>query len=223
VVDVIKDPLGKSRLLELGAATVPVLARGDEYIFCQNIEDLAEFVGLHGSGHTPLPPAALIPRWITVLEVAKCAILQIPPEALGGRAIESRDRSVRLLAHHIFRIGEAFLEVVIDRVEYQTQLANVPPLGGTFTTVEEIAGYGGSIARRIENWWSELPDKSCQWPVQTFYGAAPAHQLLERSTWHSAQHCRQMIAVLERFHIAPARVLGAEDLAGLPLPEGLWD
>jgi hypothetical protein len=32
-----------------------------------------------------------------------------------------------------------------------------------------------------------------------------------------------LIAVLDRFHIEPDRRLTAEDLAGLPLPEGLWD
>jgi hypothetical protein len=49
------------------------------------------------------------------------------------------------------------------------------------------------------------------------------HQLFERSTWLSAQHTRQLIAVLERFDIEPNRRLSAEDLAGLPLPEGLWE
>ena len=47
--------------------------------------------------------------------------------------------------------------------------------------------------------------------------------LFERSTWHSAQHARQLIAVLERFGIEPERRLGAAELAGLPLPEGLWE
>jgi hypothetical protein len=49
------------------------------------------------------------------------------------------------------------------------------------------------------------------------------HQLFERSTWHSAQHARQMIAVLERFGIAPDRRLTEADLAGLPLPQGIWE
>jgi len=51
----------------------------------------------------------------------------------------------------------------------------------------------------------------------------PMHQLFERSTWHSAQHTRQLTAVLERFGIEPNGRLSAEDLAGLPLPEGLWE
>jgi hypothetical protein len=49
------------------------------------------------------------------------------------------------------------------------------------------------------------------------------HQLFERSTWHSAQHTRQLIAVLERFGIEPDFRLTSDDLAGLPLPEGLWE
>jgi hypothetical protein len=49
------------------------------------------------------------------------------------------------------------------------------------------------------------------------------HQLFERSTLHSAQHTRQMIAILERFGIEPAGRLSADNLAGLPLPERVWD
>jgi hypothetical protein len=49
------------------------------------------------------------------------------------------------------------------------------------------------------------------------------HQLFERSTWHSAQHVRQLIAVLERFGIEPDGKLTSDDLAGLPLPERIWD
>ena len=217
------DPTGKEQLLRLGVRTVPVLARSDQYIFCQNLEDVAEFVGLQGTGHTPLPPGALFTKWITVLRAAQRYIRQIPNARLNDRAIDNRDRSIRLLSHHIFRIGEAFLETAIDGVEYWVQLANVPPQDGTYTTGDEIASYGNSVIERIENWWTRLDDKSCQQKVKTFYGTPPMHQVFERSTWHSAQHTRQMIAVLERFGIEPDARLTAEDLAGLPLPEGLWE
>ena len=217
------DPTGKERLLQLGVRTVPVLARDGQYIFCQNLEDVAEFVGLQGTGHTPLPPQALFTKWTVVLRAAQRYIRQIPNARLNERAIESRDRSIRLLSHHVFRIGEAFLEVAIDGVEYWVQLANVPPKEGTYTTGDEIASYGDSVIERIENWWIQLEDKSCQQKVKTFYGTPPMHQLFERSTWHSAQHTRQMIAVLERFGIAPDGRLTDEDLAGLPLPDGIWE
>ena len=217
------DPTAQARLGKLGARTVPVLASGDQYIFCQNLEDVAEFVGLQGSGHTPLPCPALMTKWITVLRAAQRYIGQLPSDRLGERAIDNRDRSLRLLSHHVFRIGEAFLETAVDGVEYRTNNANIPPEDGTCSAGEEIAAYGDGIIERLESWWRQLKDKSCRQPVKTFYGTPPMHQLFERSTWHSAQHTRQLMAVLDRFGIEPQGRLTAEDLAGLPLPEGLWE
>jgi hypothetical protein len=220
---VLNDADGKRRFTELGARTVPVLARGEEFIFCQNLEDVAEFVGLQGSDHTPLPPLLLVEKWITVLRAAQRYVRQIPSARLAERAIENRDRSIRLMSHHIFRIAEAFLETAIEDVEYWVNNANVPPREGTCEQGEEIANYGETIIVRLEAWWDALEDKSCAQNVRTFYGKPPMHQLLERSTWHSAQHTRQLIAVLERFSLEPDRRLTVEDLAGLPLPEGLWE
>jgi hypothetical protein len=202
---------------------VPVLARAGQYIFCQNLEDVAEFVGVQGTGYTPLPPAVLLAKWINVLRAAQRYIRQIPDGRLVERVIDNRDRSIRLMSHHIFRIGEAFLETAIDDVEYRVNNANVPPADGTCTTGAEIVQYGDSIISRIQTWWEQLEDKSCRQKIRTFYGTPPLHQLFERSTWHSAQHTRQLIAVLERFGIPPDERLSSEDLAGLPLPEGLWE
>ena len=209
--------------MKFGITTVPVLARAGQYIFCQNLEDVAEFVGVQGTGYTPLPPAVLLAKWINVLRAAQRYIRQIPDGRLVERVIDNRDRSIRLMSHHIFRIGEAFLETAIDDVEYRVNNANVPPADGTCTTGAEIVQYGDSIISRIQTWWEQLEDKSCRQKIRTFYGTPPLHQLFERSTWHSAQHTRQLIAVLERFGIPPDERLSSEDLAGLPLPEGLWE
>ena len=209
--------------MKFGITTVPVLARAGQYIFCQNLEDVAEFVGVQGTGHRPLPPAVLLAKWINVLRAAQRYIRQIPDWRLVERVIDNRDRSIRLMSHHIFRIGAAFLETAIDDVEYRVNNANVPPADGTCTTGAEIVQYGDSIISRIQTWWEQLEDKSCRQKIRTFYGTPPLHQLFERSTWHSAQHTRQLIAVLERFGIPPDERLSSEDLAGLPLPEGLWE
>jgi hypothetical protein len=215
--------MGREQLLSLGAQSVPVLAKGGQFIFCQNMEDVAEFVGLQGSGHSSLPPEVLFDKWIKVLRASQRYVRQVPNPRLTERAIDNRDRSIRLLSHHIFRIGEAFLETAIDGLEYRTNNANVPPAEGSCMAGMEITAYGDGIIERIENWWAGLEDKSCRQKVKTFYGTPPMHQLFERSTWHSAQHARQMIAVLERFGIEPDVRLTADDLAGLPLPERIWE
>jgi hypothetical protein len=223
VVDVLNDSGGRERLLALGVRNVPVVSKGDQFVFGQNLEDVAEFVGLHGTGHTPLPPEQLITKWVNVLRSAQRYIRQIPNDRINERVIPNRDRSIRLLSHHLFRIGEAFLETAVDGVEYAVQLANVPPKDGTFMTGDEIARYGDTVIARLQKWWDGLADKSCRQKVKTFFGMQPIHMLYERSTWHSAQHVRQLAAVLERYGIEPDGRLTAEDLAGLPLPERLWE
>ena len=61
------DPGGREKLLALGVRNVPVVSKGENYVFGQNLEDVAEFVGLQGTGHTPLPPDQLIRKWVLVL------------------------------------------------------------------------------------------------------------------------------------------------------------
>ena len=222
-MDVLNDPGGFERLLKLGVRKVPVVAKGEQFVFGQSLEAVAAFVGLRGTGHTPLPPEVLIERWIALLRAARRYVRQFPIERMGERAVESRDRSLRLLSHHVFRIAEAFLECVRNGVEYGIGLDDLPPQTGTCTTGDEIAEYGAAVIERLKDWGKKVPEDSGHRVVQTFYGPQSVHQLLERSTWHTAQHARQLISVLERCGIDPDGPLGKEDLAGLPLPEGLFE
>jgi hypothetical protein len=223
VIDVANDPGGREKLLALGVRNVPVVSRGKDYVFGQNLEDVAEFVGLQGTGHTPLPPDQLIRKWILVLRAVQRYLRQMPAERMNENVIPNRDRSIRLLSHHVFRIGEAYLESVIGGVEYAIQHANVPPKDGTFLTGAEIADYGEEVIGRLEKWWDGLEDKSLNRKIKTFFGMQPIAMIFERSTWHSAQHARQLIYLLEKFGIEPNGRLTPEDLAGLPLPERLFE
>lgn len=219
----LNDAGGRERLLALGVRNVPVVAKGENYVFGQNLEDVAEFVGLQGTGHKPLPPAELIKKWILVLRALQRYVRQMPTERLSDRVIENRDRSIRLLSHHAFRIAEAYLESVIDGKEYAVQHANVPPKDGTCVTGDEIARYGEGVIERLQKWWDQVEDKSLSIKMKTYYGMQPMHVVFERSTWHSAQHARQLIHVLERFGVEPNGRLTTQDLAGLPLPERLFE
>ena len=219
----LNDAGGRERLLKFGVRNVPVVAKGESFVFGQNLEDVAEFVGLQGTGHTPLPPDQLVAKWLDVLRAAQRLVRQIPDDKMMERVIPNRDRAIRLLTHHVFRIGEAFLETAIDNADYAIQAANVPPAEGTYMKGSEVAEYGETVIERIDAWWKSLEDKSGQQKLPTFYGPQPLHQLLERSTWHSAQHARQLAAVLERYGVQPERPLTSEQLAGLPLPERLWE
>ena len=217
------DPGGREKLLALGVRNVPVVSKGENYVFGQNLEDVAEFVGLQGTGHTPLPPDQLIKKWVLVLRAMQRYARQIPTERINENVIENRQRSIRLLMHHAFRIGEAYLESVVDGKEYAVQHANVPPKDGTFLTGAEIAGYGEEVIGRLEALWKGMEDKTLSKKIKTYYGMQPISMVFERSTWHSAQHSRQIAHVLERMNIKPDGKLTPEDLAGLPLPERLFE
>ena len=217
------DPGGREKLLALGVRNVPVVSKGENYVFGQNLEDVAEFVGLQGTGHKPLPPDQLLRKWVLVLRALQRYARQMPTGRINENVIENRQRSIRLLTHHAFRIAEAYLESVIEGKEYAVQHANVPPKDGTCLTGAEIADYGEGVIKRLQDWWHQLADKSLSVKIKTYYGMQPMAMVFERSTWHSAQHARQLIHVLERFGIEPDGRLTPEDLAGLPLPERLFE
>jgi glutaredoxin len=222
VVDILNDQQGFERLLELGVRHVPVVANGKQFVFGQNLQIVAEFVGVRSSRHTALPPDVLIRKWTNILRAAQRYVRQIPGARMHERAVENRDRSIRLLSHHVFRVAEAFLESVVDGVEYSAGLDDLPPQGGACTTGDEIARYGDGVVERLQDWGNQFPGGSSR-TVQTFYGPQTVHELLERSAWHSAQHARQLIHVLGRYGITPDGPLAESDLAGLPLPTGLFD
>ena len=202
---------------------MPVVSKGENYVFGQNLEDVAEFVGLQGTGHKPLPPDQLIKKWVLVLRALQRYVRQMPTEHINENVIDNRQRSIRLLAHHAFRIAEAYLDTAENGVEYSIGHANVPPKDGTFLTGAEIADYGEEVIARLQKWWDGLPDKSLAWKTKTYYGMQPMSMVFERSTWHSAQHSRQLAHVLERMGIEPDGKLTSQDLAGLPLPERLFE
>jgi hypothetical protein len=225
VIDVMNAPAseGLDRLKALGTRKVPLLAKGGKFVFAENLENVAGFVGLKNTGHNPLPPDELYAKWTLVLRAAGRYIRQMPDACLDERAIPNRDRAIRLVCHHIFRIAEAFVESAAEGKEYWEWHAQQLPLDGTMLTSQEIVDYGERILTRLDEWWCSLNDRTGQQLVKTYMGIQPLHLLLERSAWHSAQHVRQLMSLLEQRGIKPDHPLTKADLTGLPLPERLWE
>lgn len=220
-IDVSARPEAMNELLELGVKSVPVVSRGREYVFAQALEDVSKFIG-RSVEFKRLPPEELMRKWLHVLRAAQRHALQIPPERLNQRATPGRDRSIRTLAYHIYQIPDAFLQAIENGVPNLAQVYDVPP-PAEVKTGKDIAAFGARIEKKLQAWWSALPDKSCRQKVHTYYGDRPMHELLERCTWHSAQHARQIISVLEGFGVKVDGPLTAADYAGLPLPKGMWE
>jgi len=222
VIDVLNDADGRELLFnKYGLRKVPVLAKGDKYAFGQMLEPFAKFAGVPMPGSAALSPAQLYKKYELVFAAGQRYARQFPAERLRERVIPHRERVIRTLCFHVFRIGEAFLETW-DGAEYSVKIAdNEPP--DSMQTGDDIARYGASVWRRYEAWWAALDDRTLSRVLKTYYGDTVAQQVFERVTWHSAQHCRQLVAVLERMGIKPDGPLTSADLAGLPMPERLWE
>jgi hypothetical protein len=222
VIDVLNDAGGRELLLnKYGLRRVPVLAKGDQYAIGQMIEPFAKLAGISLSATKQLSPEQLYTKYGMIFSAAQRYARQFSLEQLNERVIPNRPRVIRSLCFHVFRIGEAFLEAW-DGAEYSQGIADGEPIA-SLQAGDAIAEYGAGVWSRYESWWRGLDDRKLTRVLKTYYGDTSAHRVFERCTWHSAQHCRQLVAVLERMGIQPDRPLTAADLAGLPLPERLWE
>ena len=216
----LEDHAGLDELRRLGARSVPVLSRGDEYVFAQNIGHVVKFLGLNEATGPALSPAELIARLDRFLSAGIRLIPQMPDDKLDTE-VPNRPRSYRVLGHHIFRIAETFLEVTAGASLTYGNLPALPP--DAMRRTADIVDYGADVQRRLTVWWDAKPDKSGQDKVQTYYGEQTLHEYLERSTWHVGQHVRQWIMLLGMAGIAPDRPPVDADFAGLPMPSQVWD
>lgn len=210
-----------AELRRLGARSVPIVARGERFVFAQTIGDVIGFLGMKVKPQERLDPEALMAKLALVLAAAARYVRQIPQAELD-KPFRNRNRPIRVLAHHVFRIVEGFLESMQDGREltYDRIMQEMPP---ALRSAEDIARYGEDVLARAQRWWADYPDKTCAKPMATYFGEHPVHVVLERTVWHPAQHTRQLMLILASLGIAPQRPLGAADLAGLPLPEKAWD
>jgi glutaredoxin len=222
VVDVANDPAGMAELLALGVQHIPVVAMGKDFVFAQNLEDVANFVGVELGASKRLPPEALVNIWLAILTVGQSYIRQMPLSCLGERPISGRAQSILDLGYHVFRIVEAFLDTVDRGVEQWIDNSMRPAPAGS-RNGEAVAAYGDRVKKMLREWWGRQKDDISGDKVKTFQGLQSLHWFLERQTWHSTQHVRQLGDVLTRQGVQPSPALDPALLKDLPLPERLWE
>jgi hypothetical protein len=208
-------------LQRLGARSIPVLSRGDKFVFAQNIAQVVEFLKLDEKAGPVLSPAQLYARMQLYIDAALRMIPQMPDDQLETLT-PGRPRAYGRLAHHMFRICEAFTEVAGGAF-----FANAMP--GEVKDPAEMAStaaltvYGSGVKTKVTEWWAATPDKDAQAEVDTYYGRQKLHEVMERATWHIGQHSRQWVMLLGMHGIAADRPLAETDFADLPMPKNVWD
>jgi hypothetical protein len=131
-----------------------------------------------------------------------------------------RDRTLRDLAYHTFRLSLAFIDGM-DRGELpHAWLGERAP--EELREGRAVASYGALVRARIAGWFEGAGPGEFERVIQVYYGPQSGHDLLERTTWHAAQHLRQLHSLVARVGISPNVQLPAELFEGLPLPAALW-
>jgi hypothetical protein len=216
-VDIAAHPERRAELAPLGSPRVPVTVVGERAVDGWNPGALAALVGATWAEPDRLSVPELAARLDRVLRVAAATVRQVPETRFGDTAIVGRDRPVRQLAYHVFRLSRAFPDSAAARRLPETWLNEDAP--AALDTPAEVADYGDGVRRQLAAWFAD-PDLPRD-PIVTYYGPQTAHELLERTVWHAAQHVRQLQAYLTGLAIPLADPLTPADLAGLPLPSSL--
>jgi hypothetical protein len=200
---------------------VPVVSKGDKFVFAQNVRDVVEFLGINEDVGPKLTQAELAARGDMIWQAAVRYVRQMPESALA-KELPNRPRSYRVLMHHIFQIPTAFLEARrAGKALVYEQLVAAPP--DDMQTSDDIANFGEALRLDFKAWAASEGDAICEGKMQTYYGEQLAHEVLERTVWHSTQHVRQVMSLLEMEGVYPDQPLPDNAFDKLPLPLKVWD
>jgi glutaredoxin len=216
-IDVRATPSAQHALEALGVRTVPVLARGHNYTLAQDVDELAAFVGVR-LNRERLEVDTLVARLDALLAVAQTLTATLSA-ADGARRVPGRERTWLDLAYHIAMIADGFLDAASGG---ELTYAHYERLPAPFAAAPEVVAAQSNARTRLGS-WRRLGDTKRD-SLRTYFGERPLHVVLERSTWHVAQHVRQLqalVATVAGASVAPP--LDAALLAGLPLPRDVWD
>ena len=198
---------------------VPAVSVGERAVHGWNPAGYAQLLGVPYAAATQLPPRELARRMDRILESAQGLVSRLDERQLDVIPPE-RKRSIRDLGFHIFRVGLSFIDTMDQGRMPDTWFEERAPAqmqdGG------DVARWGALVRARIAGWFEGARDDEFERMLEIYYGPQGAHDLLERTAWHCAQHLRQLYVLAERMGVKPPAPLPVETFKGLPLPDALW-
>ena len=204
-------------LQKLGAKSVPVVSRGEKFVFAQVIRDVVEFLELDEDSSPELNPEELAVRFQRILRISVSLVGLFPHNTLVNQ-LPNRPRSWKVLLHHVFQIPKAFLDHEENDLEFTYEmLTETPP--EHLKTASDIADFGEDVRSRFDLWWEEAIDTDFSKQVPTYFGMTSRHELLESTIWHSTQHARQIESLLESINVKLKISFHQDQYRGLPLSD----
>jgi glutaredoxin len=213
-VNVAEHPERAADLAARGLS-VPALLVGDTIIPGLDLVAIAKLIGVEYTQPEMLAPAALHDKYLRVNDALCRMLAQLSVEQLDFR-LPDRDRTLCELASHAGAIMRAFV-AVYDAETYDRELEIGPT---ALRTSSGLIEWARETEAQFTRWWERDGfDDPLDRVVETYWGHRSLHEVLERATWHPAQHVRQVALCLENLGVAPDSPLTPDDLAGLPVPE----
>jgi glutaredoxin len=216
-VNVSQAPERQREVVAAGVRGIPVVRRGDKFLYALYLDDLPAFLGLTCEVERLSKPE-LLDRWLQVLECAQAIVHGFDEAELTQRAVPTKDRALRDLCQHVFQIPDAFLKSVGEGLVVEHEHTHALSDIGTR---EQLLVAVDAAVDRCRRWIDDggaaaIPDR-----LPTSHGPQGSLGMLERTVWHTAHHSRQLdiIAVSRgrEYRIAPSLY------ASLPMPGGIWD
>lgn len=184
----------------LGARSIPIVSKGDKFVFAQVLQDVVDFLGIKEDTGPQLSPVQLCERYLSILDKA-IVQTRLMPDVHLDKELPNRPRSWRVLMHHLFQIPVAFLDMedTGETLEYEKLVAPPPD---DIQTAEQIAAFGEQVKTRFAAWFEKVKAEDFKGKVPTYFGGTTRHEMLERTVWHSTQHVRQVGATGRSGHDA---------------------
>ncbi len=221
-VNILENQAEFDELRKLGMKRIPLAVRGKHWADGQVLADLAIIGGLAFDKPRMLSPGVMAQRSDRVMASAAALSGRFPDADLDLQ-LPSRPRSYKQLAGHIFQIFEMFLETVEDKkhFEYAAYFRDVP---AEVVTTADLVRFGNAIRARFDAWWQRAGrEMDFDAKADVYYGDVNLHEFFERTLWHAAHHTRQLAEVIENLGFSTEGRLAEADLAGLPLPDHVYD
>ena len=209
-------PAAKARFAEIGGQNIPAIAKAGACIPGADLDRVAEFLDL-----------VVEPREALPVESADRTLVGCSRDQRPGSPSQF---SVEHLADKLPKpgpnragVGEPHrgnrrgLPAGGIRTPLRCHSGRSHPRAGN-STPRDLATRSRSVRARLA---ALRPAPTLE--VETLHGVSNRHRVLERCTWHAAQHARQLAFMLERLGVEPDRPLTSTDLEGLPLPVSVWD
>jgi glutaredoxin len=219
-INVAEDEAAMTRLSALGVRSVPVVVRGERFIFAQYLRDVSAFLELDEMSVGPLDRVALAARLVPLLEIT-LEVIEETPEAALAQNLPGRDRSYFVVAHHVFQIAAAARCGIPGGSLHDRDSLQEP--SRDMKTREALLAFAREVLANVRTWPLELAHNHGTDMIVTDYGPRMLDEVLHRVVSHAAQHARQLASWARARNVALHQDFNPALLDGLTVADEVFD